>query len=68
MPIIQCACGKKDCDTAIKIGDTSDKSHPSIWLRDKTGQETLMYLDANAVTQCIREFTRMLKEMTIPDE
>lgn len=47
--MIKCACGDKDCPIEIRLCDKE------LWMTNKSGEETLMYLDANSTVELIKE-------------
>ncbi len=60
--MIQCTCGKPDCKAGLSF-DTG-----GIYLHDKEGRESLMYVDPNAIVDIIRELRKMLTNLTQEDE
>jgi len=53
---IKCSCGDPECKITIRFGD----SPHILWLTDKEGKETLMYLDASTTVKLISELRSVL--------
>lgn len=58
--MVKCCCGDTNCKIALWV----EHEPHAIWFRDKNGNETLMYVDANTVVELIKELKRMLLSMT----
>lgn len=54
---IKCACGASDCLVRIIIDD-------HMWITDKDGKETLIYLDANTIVKMINALRASLIKRT----
>ena len=57
--MIKCVCGKPECPIQIIV---SGYGH-ELWITDKAGMETLMYVDANTIVALIKELRRALIEI-----
>jgi len=52
---IKCTCGNELCKTSISVEDDG------LWLMDKKGESTLMYLDPNGMVDLIRRLQGALR-------
>lgn len=62
--MIKCSCGDPNCRIGIYFESPTTNSLPMIWFYGKYGEETLMYVDANAIVELIQGLKKMLIEMT----
>ena len=61
MTEIRCACDEPECK--IKIRVEGDGKLVYLWITDRDGDETLMYLDPNRVVELVRELKRALLDL-----
>lgn len=55
---IRCSCGDKECKIQVNlVGE-------GLWIVDKDGDETLMYLDPNTIVALINELRKLLIQKT----
>ena len=56
---MKCTCGDTNCKQEIRF----DNASHALWFTDKNGDQNLMYLDANATIELIRELRDFLNYM-----
>ena len=60
--MVKCACNHQDCKIEIKVQAVDGEIH--LWITDKDGNESLMYLDPNRVVELIHELRSALLSIT----
>jgi len=59
MTELKCTCKTKDCPTKINLSNAGE-----LWITDKEGKETLMYIDANTIVEMIKYLKDNLIKLT----
>lgn len=59
----KCACRDSACKTELRLNSAPNE----LWMMDKEGKETLMYLDANTIVDLIKTLRVNLLRMAMEE-